>query len=200
MSIGPVALAMAAAAVLLPGGSWRWVLCGLGLFAGNFAFFLWHLRWDGLTFVIPSLIGLSLLAGIGAHKISSWSRELRAATALALAASIVWLYLANREVAVGERPRRVMSVEDAREIPERSILVATYWSATTYRYIVQVAAGRRDVAVVKMDSVTNNPSLIRRLVATGRPVFVNGGRVGKNKESDVPMALRKYQFWRASDE
>jgi hypothetical protein len=194
-SVGPAALTVAVAAILLPGGPWPWLLCGLGLFLGNLAFYLWYPQPGGLAFVIPSIIGLSFLAGMGAHKIGRRGRWPRIATAILLVAVASSLYITNHSFSSAPTPlEQGMSVEEAKEIPYRSILIADYQLATRYRYIVQVAADRRDVQILRWEA-KRKASLVQKLRSTGRPVFVLASRPVESA-METPPALAKYKFRR----
>ncbi len=64
-SLGLPGVLLALAGIVFARRHWGWVLLGAGLFMGNLIFCLWHHPFDNLTFTIPGLAGLALLAGLG---------------------------------------------------------------------------------------------------------------------------------------
>jgi len=137
---------------------WRrnrgWVVLGWGLFLGNLAFCLWNSRWDSLTFTVPGLAGLALLAGLGA----SWPQETgppsrrRVVGKLACLIAPVFLLATNYSLlnrATGDEYAR-LALSDrmaATPLPESCAILCRYWTATRLRYVFHVQAGRSDIHV-----------------------------------------------------
>jgi hypothetical protein len=186
-------------------GAWRWrrrpgwVLLSLGMLAGNVAFFLWHHPLDNLTFVIPSLIGLSLLMGLGVAAPGDdaakrdHDRRAQPAAALARGAWRSWgfgaaclmipaLLLAtnyrfmNRRTGLErEWMERVASLRTTPFPPNSAMLLTARlnWTASFY-YLFHIDAQRPDVHVIRFPSATDTAARARLAAyfqERGRPVF-----------------------------
>ena len=206
-SIGLLGLLLAIAGTVVSQRRLGWVLFGWGLFAGNLLFILWHHAWDNLTFTIPGLAGLALLAGLGIA--GAWERTGRGGwlalwRAGALAAPL-FLLLSNYALVARNGPQDNESLHWGRNVaaapwPERSVILCSYWPATTLRYLLYLEAKRTDACVI-CASETNWDRLIRHFEGLGRPVFVfsdtqsglegrtlPGGRAGPPDSTPPPLA------------
>jgi hypothetical protein len=136
--------------------TWRrhcgWVLAGWGIFAGNLAFYLWHHTWDGLTFTVPGLVGLSLLAGLGAGAAGLWNKATRLRTAIPfLAPAFVLLAnypLLNRTTPPDLARMAMFQKTAAAPLPYDAVVITTYWTAPKLRYLYYIQVGRTDVQVI----------------------------------------------------
>ncbi len=177
-SIGPLGLLLAIAGTF----AWRrrpeWLLVGWGFVLANLAFIVLYPRWDNLTFTVPSAVGWSLLAGLGAagnpvgRKRSAWRLALGA---LAVAAPL-FLLATNRPYADPRTDFEAAAIQWRARVaaapwPERSAVLATYWPAMTLRYLFYVEADRADIHVFNADRA-DWPVLIERLNDEGHPVFI----------------------------
>lgn len=193
VSLGLPALLLALAGVVL----WRrepgWLLLGLGLVAGNLPFVLLYNAFDSMTFTIPSLIGLAFLAGLGCAGRPAPPGEqparpsrLRFACLLLPLALILCNYRyvdRNTEAlrsTVQERQRAVSA-----SWPRESVIMATYWPAMTYRYLIQIEAGRPDVTVIHLTKESLPPAA-RHLAGLGRPVFARRLLVSREARQRLP--------------
>ncbi len=195
VSLGLPGLLLALAGVVL----WRreagWVLLGLGLVAGNLLFVLPYGAFDSMTFTIPSLIGLAFLAGLGCAgrparpggPTASASRLRVACLLLPLALILCNYHYVDRSTealrsTVQER-QRAASVSWPRE----SVILTTYWTAMTYRYLMQIEAGRSDIAVIHLPRGSFTAAA-RHLVGLGRPVFAWRPLVSREARRTLPPA------------
>lgn len=177
-SIGFLGLLLAAAGVVMCRRKWGWAALGLWFFAANLAFVVWHFRWDGLTFTIPSLIGLSFLAGLGASgnafgKIKPLQRTWQAAAFAAPIFLLVSNYgfvdmstpkyreIAERNLAISQAP-----------FPSNAVVLDTYWPAMTYRYLFYVQAPRQDIQVIH-HGTEHWKNIIEHFTSTDTPVYLN---------------------------
>ena len=175
LGIGGLALALSGA-VFRRRSPWVWI--GVGLFVGNLAFYFWFQRWDGLTFTIPGLAGLALLAGLGAagpQGAPPGSASRRACAGLA-AVTAGGLLVANFAPVDRSRTSEPLGFphatpEELAQLPPDAVLVMDYWRATTYRYLVHVEAGRDDVRVLD-PAPELQARLVDALSKSGRRSFV----------------------------
>ncbi len=173
-----------------PGRSsrWGWALLGLGLFAGNLAFYLWHYRWDGLTFTVPGLAGLALLAGLGIAGPPGAGARLRGALAALGVVTAALLLAGNYRLVDQSAPSpTVPPPQIASHIPQGSMLLMSYWPSTTYRYVLQVQAGRTDLHFL-IDDPSEWSKIAERLRNDERDLFVLGGR----PTAQTPPPLARY--------
>jgi 4-amino-4-deoxy-L-arabinose transferase-like glycosyltransferase len=142
--------------VLAATWTWRrhrgWVLLGWGIFAGNLAFYLWHHTWDGLTFTVPGLVALSLLAGLGAGTAGLWNKTMWLRTAIPFLIP-VFLLLANYPLLDRTTPKDLTRMAEFQKIaaaplPHNAVVITTYWPAMTLRYLYHLQLGRTDIEVM----------------------------------------------------
>jgi hypothetical protein len=176
-SIGIGGLALALGGVLFRRRS-PWVWLGAGLFAGNLAFYFGFHRWDALTFTIPGLAGLALLAGLGAAgppeaPPGSALRRACAGLAAVAAGSLLVANFAPVDRSGASEPLGFphATPEELAQLPPDAVLVLDYWRATTYRYLVHVEAARDDVRVLD-PAPGNQARLVEALRRSGRRSFV----------------------------
>lgn len=183
VSIGPAALLLAFAGLLFSARRrLPWVLLGLLLWAGNLAFYLVHSPPDNLDFISPGLIGLSLLAGLGA---GGWRVERPASvasrvwTAVSLLAPL-FLGVVNHAIVdrstpeEAERQQRLARVREL-EFPAGSVIIAKYDPAMTLRYELYIEARRADLNVLIFRSrwgVEKLRGLVEHFGALRQPVFI----------------------------
>ena len=195
-SLGLPGVLLALAGVRFFRGRRKWVLLGLGLFLGNLTFYLWHVRWDGMTFTVPGLAGLAFLAGLGAagpagaQPSRSWAR---AGVAIGLSMSAVLLATNYRLVDRsdrGETPfwRDRVPGEKARYFPRDSILILTYWQSTTYRYALHVEAERPDIVIGIYDE-SDNDQFLAKVRELDRPTFIYSPSI---ESGETPPELARY--------
>jgi 4-amino-4-deoxy-L-arabinose transferase-like glycosyltransferase len=204
-SLGALGVLLALAGVFF----WRrrpgWVLLGLGLWAGNLAFVLLYYSWDNLTFTVPSLAGLALLAGLGAAGPPSDAdpppRRRRIYTLVCLIAPLALLLTNFRYVDRNTEAERA-NVEQRQRIaqaawPPESVIMTTYWPAMTYRYLLRVEVERLDVLVLHTQQDTWS-DLARHFLELGRPLFFTPGMLPPRIEAallrETPLEFARLGF------
>jgi hypothetical protein len=213
MSIGLTGLALAALGASFHWRS-RWPLLGLGLFAGNAAFYLWYQTYEALTYTVPGLAGLAFLAGLGiaGPPGDAGPRELRvlgAVGALTVATLLLGNYrVVDRSASVEPLGRPHMSAAQARALPRQSHLLMDHWHAATYRYVLHLEAGRTDVQVIGtgLDEVAQWDRIVAYLVERGYPTLVHevDGRILDSRavseyRERTPAALARFGFFLVHD-
>lgn len=183
VSIGPAALLLAVAGLLFSARRrLSWALLGLLFWAGNLAFYLVHSPPDNLDFISPGLIGLSLLAGLGA---AGWrvGRPANGASRAWSAASLVApLFLVSVNYAIvdrstpeeAERQQRLARVRGL-GFPAGSAIIAKYDPAMTLRYELYIEARRADLNILIFRSrwgVEELRGLLDHFGAQRQPVFI----------------------------
>lgn len=193
-SIGLLGLLLVGISLIRGRGRYGWVLLGLTMFLGNLVFILWHHRWDNMTFIIPGLAGLSLLAGLGAAGKSfrfdvagSISEKSKSPAKVEIVSSggiwrvaflIVPLVLLignynklDRSNEVEKHRQKQLAQWTQTDFPQNSVLLGTNWPVMTWRYLFYIEAGREDMQIIYAD---NNkwPELINYFRAKGEPVFI----------------------------
>jgi hypothetical protein len=182
-SIGLLGVLLAVAGTVI----WRhrlgWLLLGWGLAGGNLAFILWYWTWDNLTFTIPGLAGWALLAGLGAAGTvdSSAGGRRRLAYRIAPLAAPLFLLVSNYSFVDRSGRAERQAVEFRRRVaeadwPTNSVILTSYWPATTLRYGFYCQAGRHDVYVICAASENVN-KLIEHFTKANRPVFLPAARI-----------------------
>ncbi len=211
-SIGAPGLLLAALGLIFARRSPGLALFAAILTAGNLFFYLFHSPPDNLEFISPALIGLSLLAGIGA---AGWAPDRRGAALLAVRIAAL---LAPLALAVGnfekvdrsttqeaQRQNYLAAVRQA-DFPPDTVLLAKYDEAMTLRYLFYVASQRQDIRVLIFRSryeTRQGRALIKGLSESGKPFFVHG-RVLEEAERTAltrrtPRELLDLGFYRLSD-
>jgi hypothetical protein len=192
-SIGALGVALALLAVGLGRRQWGWVLFGLGLFAGNTAFYLAYQAVNNLDFTIPGLAGLALLAGLGAGAVTGprRSRPLRLAGQVACLLVPLLLLVANyrfmNRSTEAERARVAHCLQLVQApLPPDSVIISQRNSGMVYRYVYHVEAGRPDVAVINAAPPDWAP-LFRHFLGAGRPTFVRAPPGNRSQLGPAPM-------------
>ncbi|MFQ5700235.1 MAG: protein O-mannosyl-transferase family, partial [Acidobacteriota bacterium] len=209
MSLGPPGVLLALAGVFF----WRrrpgWALLGLGLCAGNLVFLLVYKVWDSLTFTIPGLIGMSLLAGLGcagppdlpAAVSRTWRWRVHGTACVV--ACLLLVPINDRYVdrdTLQERSYQELLERVARApLPREAVILTRYWPAMELRYLFWIQAVRRDVSVIHAARGTH----LRLAVLfrnEGRPVYFTRGLLPRARERallrDTPEQLRPLGFVR----
>ena len=184
-SIGLLGLLLAAASIVLWRKHYGWASLGLWFFIGNLIFILWHHRWDNLTFIVPGLIGLSLLAGLGSVGPAKWNRQKRRyiLQACCLVAPL-FLLLTNYSRLDMSTEQTAKTLEYNHKIaaanwPKDSAFIGSCWPAMTLRYLFYVEADRPDIHVLYEDDRPDWPKLIDHFAKRGQPVFMRARYLGK---------------------
>ncbi len=175
-SIGLLGLILALLGTVWQRRQWGWLTLGWWLFLANTAFILWHHRWDNLTFTIPGLIGLSLLVGMGAAGWESGDKKRRLFTVFCLIVPLFLLITNARHLnrnTLYEKQRLEQLHQLARaDFPSGSAIIATYWQAMTYRYLIHIDAGRTDMHILH-ESPKNWQTLADHFLNNGHPVYLS---------------------------
>jgi len=191
-SVGPLGLALAAAAIILQRKKYPWILFGTGLFLGNLAFFLWHSIWDNLTFTIPGQIGLCLLVGLGAAGWQKSKKPIRLTIfQMACLTAPAFLLITNYSLINMATPENTRQIEYFKKLsgalPEESVVIDSYWPAMALRYMIYVEAKRTDVYVFNVEN--RSPQKKRKLVdyftKVGKPVFMKSMGIPTKKQQTL---------------
>ncbi|HVP12015.1 MAG TPA: DUF2723 domain-containing protein [Phycisphaerae bacterium] len=166
-AIGLPGLVLAVAGIIFRRRQYGWVLLGLGLFVGNFIFFIWHQTWDALTFTVPGLAGLALLGGLGAagppqgssvgvvagvaRRAARWRAVGLAVGGLTVAGLAVGNYRLVNRSQMTDQAMAARLVAAMRELPRDSVMLTTFWPAMTFRYSAYVGAGRTDIRTLAIE-------------------------------------------------
>jgi len=178
-------LVLAVLGIVFRRRQWGWALVGVGLFAGNLAFYLWHHRWDNLTFTIPGLLGLAVLMGLGVagpvRAVSGVSGRRLAWQGMCLLVPLFLLvgnyrYM-DRSTATEQERQERMSAIAAAPFPQGSAIITSCWPAMTYRYVLYIEGGRRDMYVLYHDDTRNWQRFQEYFNQLGRPVFLEANRI-----------------------
>lgn len=154
----------------------RWVVAG-GLFiGGNLLFILIYPRWDNLTFTIPGLIGLSVLAGLGFDHLRSNLLRTKGRQMAVFVAIPAFLVAANIGPMNRKTPAEATLQARFGEIrdlpwPKNTVILADYYKATALRYLLYVEKGRRDIWVLTAER-HNRARLSRHLADAGRAYVI----------------------------
>ena len=207
-SIGILGLALAVIGTIRWRGKGGWVLLGWGLFLGNLVFILWHHTPDNLTFTVPGLTGLGLLAGLGAGIVADIKKGGKLSLVLRICCLLVPLFLLISNYRFVDRSREAdHKMHAVRQRiarapwPENSVLICSNWRGMTCRYLLWIEANRTDCHVIISRS-TDLTELIRYFDAKGLPVFVIHDIVHpRTRELMLPITprgLAKVGFLRVS--
>jgi len=195
-SIGLLAFGLGVLAIAVWRRDYGWVLLGVCFFAGNLLFILWHSRWDNLTFTIPGLTGLALIAGLGAAGPSKWGNQKRRYIFQACCLIVpLFLLVTNYRYMDMSTPETRKTLEynntlAAYNWPDNSVFVDGYWPGMTLRYLFYVEADRPDIHVMYEDDRPDWNKLIEHFNGRGHPVFLKSNyinpkiRVGLSKLTD----------------
>lgn len=192
-SIGIAGLLLAAFAIARRRKHGAWVLFGIALFAGNLLFVLWHHSWDNMTFTVPGVAGLALLAGLGSARDGPEEGGPIVRIRMAAALAAILLLLPGNFAGVSRRGEAERSaVAFSREVaaapwPEKSVILCSYWPAMTLRYDLYIESGRRDVRVL-CAVPSNYMKLIRHYAAQGRSVFLVAAEVAGGRREALAQA------------
>ena len=136
---------------------WRYrdgVLLGAGLFAGNLAYYLYMHPVDNLDFVIPGLMGMSILAGLGVARLAAIRRRWLARTLQgACVAAPLFLAITNYRYMdprndADQTHLQLCRLVAVTPLPQNPVIIATYTRAHVLRYVYWVEAGRTNVRVL----------------------------------------------------
>jgi hypothetical protein len=190
-SVGILGLLLAAAAFVFWRRQYGWILFGLALFLGNLVFILWHSRWDNLTFTIPGLAGLCFLAGLGAVGPAGWQGK-RRRIVFQSACFLVPLFLLVTnyrlmDMSTKEQVEQLKYHHQLAEmpLPEKSVIINTYWPAMVCRYLYYVEAGRPDIHVVYFSKKNNVRKLYNYFNSHGQPVFVESEDIDEESSKSL---------------
>ena len=193
-SIGLLGLVLGVGAIAVWRKNYGWVALGMWFFVGNAIFILWHHRWDNMTFTIPGLMGLALLAGMGSVGPSKWGVEKRRYV-FQLCCLVVPLFLLvsnyrymDMSTAETKKTLEYNHQLAAVDWPEGSVFIDGYWPGMTLRYLFYVEAGREDINVLYEDDRPDWGKLIEHFSERGQPVFMRAGYVDAKNRS----VLAKY--------
>jgi hypothetical protein len=154
---------------------WGWILLGWGIFVGNLVFYLWHHRPDSLTFTVPGLVGLSLLAGLGAASRSPRSPRRLLYIAACFIAPVFLLItnypLVNRSTMEEYRWIRWVDKTAAAPFPPHTVFIGAYGPAMPYRYLYYIQAGRTDIKVL-VGNEEETPLLVKHFAKSDEAVFI----------------------------
>jgi len=152
VGVGLPGLVLALVATVRQRRRWGWILLGWGFFVGNSAFYLWHHCPDSLTFTVPGLMGLSLLAGLGTANGWRPSRRRLVYVATCFIAPVFLLMtnfpLVSRSTIEEYRLVRWSDAMAAMPIPPNAVIIGVYGPAMCYRYLYYIQAGRPDIKVM----------------------------------------------------
>ena len=156
------------------------LLCGALLFLGNLSYYLYMHPVDNLQFILPGLIGLTLLIACGltpheatASDTSGKTRRGPWKTGMLYAFGAVpplFLLLTNWSIFNYQTPAFQQSLESTAKIkatplPPDTVIIATYPPAQRFRYLYWAAMGRTDIHVILFREEYDIPEL-RKLVQT----------------------------------
>jgi hypothetical protein len=152
--------------------NWQAGLLLAGLTAANAVFYCIYVVQGTATFVLPSLVFVACLVGVGLTRICGW-RRFRPATMLAvLAAAAACVYYCSDEDWLSDgRPAQAHAFLDqaaARELPQDAVVLGAFDLITPLRYEVLVRLEREDMKLLPVDR-----DLFAReaLKWSGRPVY-----------------------------
>ncbi len=130
------------------------IVLGAGLFAGNLLYYLYMHPVDNLDFVIPGLMGLSILAGLGTDALGAIRRRWLARTlqGACLAAPLFlavtnYRYVDPRNQA-DQMHLQLCNLVRVTPLPKNPVIIGTYTRAQTLRYVYWIEAGRTNVRVL----------------------------------------------------
>jgi len=223
VSVGAPALVLALVGGVLWIGRWGYVLLGVLLVAGNTCFYFYHTPPDNLDFILPSVAGYALLAGLGAAgaprrhaaKAAPPARSgalRRVYQGLCLLAPLFLLAGNYRQLDESTPATRQQLAEFSKiataAFPQRSVILARYDQANSYRYLLYIEGRRADISVLIYRARYPAETLSRLLAhfaAERRPVFLSvemlryappGQRQIMNRRT--PPELRRLGFFQAA--
>lgn len=179
VSISAVGVALAVLACVWRRRDYGWTLLGAGLFLGNLVFYVWHHRWDGLTFTIPGLAGLAFLAGLavaGPRKSPRAALWRRCAVVAGVVTSLALLATnyprVDRTGPDDQKQREIARDFKALPWPQDCAILSIYWEATRYRYLLHVEAGRNDIRVLNV-KIADMQAVAEGLKNDGVAIFLS---------------------------
>ena len=178
-AVGLVGIALAIWGSVLWRRQYGWILLGWGMFVGNLAFYLWNSRWDSLTFTVPGLAGLALLAGLGATWSGGQARPAarivyRAGCLVAPAFLLVTNYsLLNRATPAEFNVLAILDRAARTPLPQDASFLCTYWPAMTYRYMFHVQGHRPDIHVFSVNNADEFTAVGRYCLDRNWEVFTS---------------------------
>ena len=156
------------------------VLLGTAFFVGNLAFFIYMHPADNLTFTAPSVIGLSVLIGLGvAYRPDRQpSRAFRIFQATCVVVPL-FLLVTNWGPICAAQTHEVEHMDDVAsvQIPQNSVIIARYPRANRLRYLYWVIERRRDIRVFIFRRTYTSEDLQRLVIWArddGRTAIISG--------------------------
>ncbi|MHC4295513.1 MAG: protein O-mannosyl-transferase family [Planctomycetota bacterium] len=189
-SVGALGIALVIAGTVIWRKQYGWVLLGWGLFVGNFAFILWHHTWDNMTFTIPGLVGLAMLAGFGAAGTPKTDGNGRAANVFRICCLVgpLFLFFGNYPLVKQtlERDQQLAAYGEFAKVswPENSVFLYSYWRGMTIRYYVWVEGRRTDCHVIVANR-SNWDKLATHLLTMNQPFFLPQDIVDSEKQEEL---------------
>jgi len=210
-SVGPLGLALAAAAIILQRKKYPWILFAMGLFLGNLAFFFWHSIWDNLTFTIPGQIGLCLLVGLGTAGWQKSKKPIRLTIfQIACLTAPAFLLITNYHLINMATPENTRQIEYFKKLsgalPADSAVIDSYWPAMALRYMIYVEAKRTDVHVFNVNNKypQKKKKLVDYFTRMGKPAFIKtisfSAKRQKALRRHTPAKVAKLGFLLANPE
>ena len=199
--IGPIGILLALVGTV----RWRhqpgWLVLGWGLFLGNLLFISWHHRWDNLTFTVPGVIGLSLLAGLGASRKRTSTGPTRRGAAHALLCLLVpaFLLFTNYRIVDLNTPEQMGHVAWRYQVrdapwPKNSVIITSSGPTVTFRYLFYVEGDRPDIRTIQA-GWRSWPELISHFQEQGQPVYLylvpRASRVPRQELSELIRNTRE---------
>jgi hypothetical protein len=152
--------------------NWRAALLLTSLAAANAGFYCTYMVQGTATFVLPSLVFVSCLVGIGLTRICAWRRfrPVPVFAVLAVAAACVY-FCSDADWLSDGRPAQAQAFLDqaaADELPQDAVVLGAFDLITPLRYEALVRLERDDLKLLPVDR-----GLFAReaLKWTGRPVY-----------------------------
>jgi len=184
-SIGILGIILAVCGVFFQPKNWGWWVLGFWMFGANLLFILWHHRWDNLTFTIPSLIGLSLLVGLGASG-GSWKPNKKLIYQLLCLIVPTFLLLTNysqlnRNTDEEKQKQKYYQKLSTAPFAKNSAIISTYWPAMQYRYLIHIEGGREDMRIL-YESPQNWQKLIQYFLSNDQQVYLYRGSLQPTTE------------------
>ncbi len=204
-AIGILGLALVVVGTVI----WRkrsgWLILAWGMFLGNFGFLLWYYIVDNVSFTVPSLIGLSILVGLGAAGRDDKHRGFARPMIFRAACLIVPLFLlvTNHQFVTQNTEEFHSQWKETLEVahlpwPKDCAIISDFGSTMALRYLLYVEMDRPDVYV--MDVKRNNWQAVAdyfhkrgRKVFAGIPVGnrspARGLRLRSQSHPDLPSTV-----------
>lgn len=172
-------LALALLGVIMLHRRPAWTVLALGISLGNFAFYLYHNSVsNNIDFILPMLVGLSMLAGIGLASLAPRTRASFLALALQLLTLCIPAYLwftnyafLDRSIPAEDARTRYIAELERVPLPHRAVIIGLRKSVMTYRYMFTLENPRPDLTLIGAGQ-KDWRKLIAHYEAQGRPVYL----------------------------